>query len=181
MNRSRLRTVWLFLSAITAVLTLVGTADGAPTSSGTAKPPKVGHWKLYRGNIGLAQVTAGKFRVTSGHKAVVGFRATLGDQAEPACGTGSMKILGKHKIVHGEGTDPEGSHYNEWFVGKNDPSGDPVDQPIKVTTESSTGKHKAQFTLYFGGAKGGKNSIGEIEFTDKKLGQCDVAFQVKHS
>lgn len=180
MLRPRHRTALLLPPALAALVTLAGVAGAAPSTSRSSKPPKVGHWKLYRGNIGFAQVTAGKFRVTSGHKDVTAFSATLGDQAEPACGTGSMKVLGKHKIVHGEGTDPEGSHYNEWFVGKNDPSGDPVDQPIKVTTTSSTGKHKAQFTVYFGGAKGGKNSIGEIEFTDKKLGQCDVAFQLKH-
>jgi len=84
------------------------------------------------------------------------------------------------KIADASGTDAEGA-YNEYAVGLNDPSADPVIQPIPVDLTRQGRAVKGEVYLVFpqGKALGG----GQIYYTTTGTngGPCDLKFDIKQA
>jgi hypothetical protein len=121
---------------------------------------------------------SGSFRVTPSHHGVTHFKTRIGPDAETACGTGTVTVLGKHKVFDAKGTDPDGDHYSVWAVGKNRPDDDPVIQPIKVTLKLDGHRRKGHLEMAFVGARGhSKNGDagGQIVYGSG----CDLQFTMR--
>jgi hypothetical protein len=117
-------------------------ATAAPSRPAAKTPPRPG------------TELSGSFRVTSSHHGVRKVTTTIGPDAETACGTGTVSVIGKHKIFDAKGTDPEGDHYSIWAVGKNRSADDPVIQPIKVTLKLDGHRRKGHLEMAFVGSRG---------------------------
>jgi hypothetical protein len=165
-----------------ASIGLVPSAAFATHSVATNKAPKapiVGHWKVNHTATTDVEAAGGGFVVTAHHRFMRGFEVKLGPDAETACGTGTIHLVGRQRIYDAKGTGEFGSS-NEWVVGKNEPTADPVIQPSKVTLGRG-GKHfKGRFRTVFTKSRGGVTSGGEIDFTPKGPdGSCQLDFGIK--
>lgn len=72
----------------------------------------------------------GSFTVIAGQY-VTDLHGTITANAETSCGTGTITVPGKIKIVHGTGEDSYGA-YNVYAAGLIDPSADPIVQPQRL-------------------------------------------------
>jgi hypothetical protein len=156
------------------VVGLVPMSASAASSHPAAKAairPDVGKWRVTGTEL------TGSVRVTAKHRAATGFTATIGPDADTACGIGKVTVRGKHKIIDAKGTDLEGDHYNDWVVGKNDP-GTVVDvEPIKVTVTHDGHRQKGEFQLAFLNARGHSkqgDAAGEVIY-----GTCELQFDLR--
>jgi hypothetical protein len=134
-------------------------------------PPDSGAWRVSGTDL------KGALTVTAKHAFETGFHGKIGPDAETACGTGSVSVLGKHKIIHisGEG---EFGPYNLWGVGRNAPNSDPVIQPIKVTVNHNGHHGAGRLVMSFLNARGHSkagNAAGELFY---KNGTCDLQFDI---
>ena len=114
-------------------------------------PPALGIWrsqKLGNDSIQGAELT-GSFTVTAGEY-VTDLHGTLTANAETSCGTGTIKVPGKIKIIHGSGSDEYGN-YNLYAVGVINVDADPIVQPDRVTLlhngKKVTGSVQVSFVL----------------------------------
>jgi hypothetical protein len=162
--------------AITVVavgLAPLATAAAAPSRPAAKTPPRpaVGKWRVTGTEL------TGSFRVTAKHRAAAGFTTTIGPDAETACGTGTVKVRGRHKIIDAKGTDAEDMHYSEWVVGKNEPGSISDIAPIKVTVTHDGHRHHGRFQLAFLNARGHSkkgDAAGEITYGKGCLLQFDI-------
>jgi hypothetical protein len=135
--------------------------------------PKAGTWKTVKDGYGYADV-AGTFTVTkSGY--VTKLRGTMTSDAETACGTGTVAVPKAQKMFDAKGMDSEGGSYNEWVVGINDPSADPVIQPKKVTVTVDGKSVAGKLDIVF--PHGAGDGAGDIEYDH---GNCDLQFDIAH-
>jgi hypothetical protein len=173
-----------YLVRFAVLVTLAALPAGALAATPAAKlaktnqpaEPKGGAWKIVTN--GYVEQLSGSFTVTSQHY-VTAFTGTIASGAETACGTGTVTVVGKQKIIDAKGTDPEGDAYNEYAVGRNDPSADPTIQPVKVTVNDAGTTIPGKLTLVFASAaarKAGGISGGELDYD---AGACELAFGAK--
>jgi hypothetical protein len=137
-------------------------------------PPDSGRWRVTGTDL------AGAFRVARKHAAVSRFRGTIGPDAETACGTGRVTVVGTHKIIEMKG-DSEFGRYNFWGVGKNDPNADPVNQPERVTVIQNGHHRKGRFSISFVGAKGHSKQGDAAGVIDYHGTNCELQFDVRKS
>jgi hypothetical protein len=172
------------LTRAAILLALAALPTGALAATPVAKPakakppaqPKTGAWQII--TDGYVEQLSGSFTVNS-KRYVTAFTGTIQSGAETACGTGTIKVIGKQKIIDAKGIDPEGSAYNEYAVGKNDPSADPTIQPIKVTVNDAGKTIPGKLAIVFASAaarKEGAISGGELYYD---AGACELAFGAK--
>jgi hypothetical protein len=162
--------------AVVAVGLAPMAAAAAPGRPATKTPPRplVGKWKVTGTEL------TGSFRVTAKHRAATGFTTTIGPEAETACGTGRVKVSGRHKIIDAKGTDDEGTHYSEWVVGKNEPGSEADIAPIKVMVTHDGHRHKGTFQLGFLNARGHSkkgDAAGQITYGTG----CELQFDIRKS
>jgi hypothetical protein len=177
MRRRSLVRVAVFIT-LAAIPASALAATPAATLAKTKPPaePKAGSWQIVTN--GYVEQLSGSFTVTSQHY-VTAFVGTIASGAETACGTGTIKVIGKQKIIDARGTDPEGGAYNEYAVGRNDPSADPTIQPIQVTVNDAGKTIPGKLTIVFASAaarKAGGISGGELDYD---AGACELAFGAK--
>ncbi|HEX3906449.1 MAG TPA: hypothetical protein VHW92_00805 [Mycobacteriales bacterium] len=161
---------------VVAALGLAPVAASAGVSAEHAKhpaPPESGKWRVTGG-------LTGSMRVTHQHAAVSHLKARIAPTAETACGTGTVTVVGKHKIIHAKG-DSEFGTYNLWAVGKNEPDADPVIQPEKVTVIQNGHHRKGTFYISFAGAKGHTKAADSGGAIDYHGGNCELQFEVHKS
>ena len=167
-----------------ALLTLGALPAGALAATPAAKlaetkppaQPKIGSWHIVTN--GYVEQLNGSFTVNSKHY-VTAFTGTIQSGADTACGTGTINVIGKQRIIDAKGTDPEGGEYNEYAVGKNDPSADPTIQPIKVTVNDAGKTIQGKLAIVFASAaarKAGGMSGGELYYDG---GACELAYGAK--
>jgi hypothetical protein len=159
------------ITVVTVGLAPLGAAAAAPSQPASKTPPTVGKWKVTGTEL------TGSFRVTAKHRAATGFTTTIGPDAETACGTGKVKVSGRHKIIDAKGTDAEDMHYNDWVVGKNEPGSVSDIAPIKVMVTHDGHRHKGTFQLGFLNARGHSkkgNAAGEISYGKGCFLQFDI-------
>lgn len=164
--------------AIAALLPSAAFASQNVASKKTPKPPVVGHWKVNHTATTDVEAAGGGFTVTHRHADVTKLSVKIGPDAETACGSGTINVIGKHRVFDAKGMSEFGS-YNEWVVGENEPNDDPVIQPEKVTL-GRAGKHfHGRLDIVFSKPRGGVTSGGDIVFNTKKFGGCDLSFGIK--
>jgi hypothetical protein len=163
--------------AVTVALAAPSSAAPAPSHAPAARAshapvaPATGKWHI-TGDI------TGAFRVTSKHRYAKSLHATIGADAETACGTGKVSVVGKHRIFDAKGDNSYG-HYSQWIVGRNVSSAIPTIQPEKVTVIHDGKRVKGKYDLAFVGRHGHNkngNAFGEISYDH---GNCDLQFDVK--
>jgi hypothetical protein len=143
-------------------------------------PPVSGHWDVSNNPKFFTASAGGGLTVTAHHGYIKDLRVILAPAASTQCGTGTVHLIGKHKIIDAKG-DSDFGPYNEWVVGRNDHRADPVIQPTKVTP-SRGGKHFAgRFDMVFNKPRGGNSTSGNILFHTKAPGGCNLTFGIKKS
>jgi hypothetical protein len=148
-------------------------STSAARSSGatTVLPPALGIWrsqKLGNDSIQGAELT-GSFTVTAGEY-VTDLHGTLTASAETSCGTGTIKVPGKIKIIHGAGSDEYGN-YNLYAVGVINADADPIVQPDRVSLLHNGKKVTGSLQLSFvWPPQKGTSTGGEINYGDCSLG-----------
>ncbi len=160
-------------AAIAVVVLLVPSSALAAraVTAGAPAPPKAGAWKMTSGGANDDEFV-GTF--TIGHNLSVShLTGTIAPGGETACGTGKVSLVTSEKIFDATGTDPEGSNYNEWVVGRNEESADPVIQPVRVTLSHNGKQIKGSFDLVFTTHRG--ESGGDIYYDG---GNCDLSFLI---
>jgi hypothetical protein len=165
--------------AIAALIPSAAVASQGVASKKAPKPPVVGHWKVIH-SASVIEATGGGFTVTHRHAAVTGVSVTVGPDAETACGTGTINVIGKHRLYDAKGSGQFGS-YNVWVVGKNAPNDDPVIQPEKVTLGRAGRHFNGRLDIIFAKPRGGLSSDGNIVFNNKTFGSCQLTFNFKKS
>jgi hypothetical protein len=144
------------------LLSAPAVAASAAAAGTTAAPPS--------GTYRLSGDLKGSFQVKGTR--ITHFHATLTKTAETPCGTGTIAAAQALTAIHATGTDPEGSHYAFWAVGRNEPSADPVIQPTRAKFD-----------------RNGKTITGSIDFGMQRHGAgniyydhagCDLQFEVSH-
>ena len=188
MSRSR-------VVAVCATVVLAGisigsglTAQAAPSRKGPVAPLS-GPWAVdQNGATTDVEASAGGFVITTGHhRFVKDLHVTIGPDAETACGTGNLRVIGKHAVYDAKGTlSEDGSKYNVWVVGTHNGTGIHGD---KVMVARAGKTFKATVAMSFIGRKGGKatNKLGEIsgghiDYPNHTFGSgCELTFGYKHS
>jgi hypothetical protein len=166
------------------VLLLLGSVASASVGHAKSpKPPQSGHWVLNNNEDepGVLENSGGSFTVTKGHRDVKGLTLIIGPDAETACGTGTLRVLGKQAIHELKGVDIAGDNFKEWIVGKAVIGGDPPYEPVKVMLRRAGKTFKGGLTLNFAAPRGGTKkhpSIGTISYKGLKIygGSCSVNF-----
>ncbi len=155
---------------------IFGVLVGVPASAVAAEvareavaAPKVGTWTTVKNTSGYGDI-AGTFTVTKSAY-VTGLHGTITSDAETACGTGTVAVPKAQKIFDAKGTNVEGGSYNEWVVGINDPSADPVIQPKKVTVTVNGRSVAGKLDIVF------PHGAADIEYDN---GNCDLQFDIAH-
>ncbi len=159
-----------------AAITLA-TLCAPPAFAGHTPPPDAGVWSVTNEGFSGHEVV-GQFKVARNHKSVTGFKIKLNSDMTTACGSGTVKVRGKLKLYEAKGQGEYGA-YDQWVVGKNKPSADPVIQPEKITIIHSGKKQTARLYIAFVGRKGHDkegNAGGELLY---KHSACDIQFTVK--
>jgi hypothetical protein len=163
-------------------LVAIGLAPSVALASADAGkapvPPLSGKWIVTSAN-GLSDMS-GSLTVTRRHRDITGLTGVIDSEASAACGSGKVTVLGKQKIIDAKGNTASG-HYSEWVVGRNDPKGDPVVKPIKVTVSHDGHRSAGSVEMEFLGPRGRSHhdfSAGSLFYSH---GQCELDFQLKKS
>jgi hypothetical protein len=167
-----------FAIALVVVGLVPSVAVASPGAAKPPVPPVSGKWIVTSAN-GLSDMS-GSLTVTSRHRDVTGLTGTIDSEASAACGSGKVTVLGKQKIIDAKGTTASG-HYSEWAVGRNDPKGDPVIKPIKVTVRRDGHSGAGSLEMVFLGPRGRSHhdfSAGSLFYSH---GGCELDFQLKKS
>jgi hypothetical protein len=185
-----LRSLAVCTLSVTIAAGVPAVAAAHPGASAAKSPaaPSAGRWVVdANGATNDVEATAGSFLVTDkhGHRGVGGLRVTIGPQAETACGTGTVRVLGKHKLYEAKGTVVAyDSKYDTWIVGTHNGTGI---HPDKVTLSRAGKTFKGKLQIDFIGRRGGKAtnkkggiSAGTIDYNSKTLGSCEFTFGIKH-
>jgi len=139
-------------------------------------PPALGIWKSQKlGNDSIqGNELIGSFTVTAGEY-VTNLHGTLTASAETSCGTGTIKVPGKIKIIHGAGSDEYGN-YNLYAVGVINPDADPIVQPDRLALLHNGKKltGSVQLTFVWPPQKGTRTG-GEIDY-----GSCSLELVFLH-
>ena len=116
----------------------------------------------------------GSFTVTAGEY-VTDLHGTLTASAETSCGTGTIKVPGEIKIIHGAGSDEYGN-YNLYAVGVINPDADPIVQPDRLALLHNGKKltGSVQLTFVWPPQKG-TSTGGEISY-----GSCSLELVFLH-
>ncbi len=135
-------------------------------------PPQAGVWRISSGGVDddnlLGSFTIGANRYLSR------LHGTIQSDAENACGTGTVTVAGKQRIIDASGVNPEGSAYGEWVVGRNEQNADPVVQPTRVQLIVGARHIDGSLDIVFSDARG--ESGGDIYYYG---GNCDLNFLVQ--
>jgi len=177
----------LLLAAVLALpltLILVGPMASAGVShSKSPRPPESGHWVLNNNEDepGVMENSGGSFTVTKGHRDVSDLTVIIGPDAETACGTGTVRVLGKHAIHLLKGETISGTAFKEWIVGRAVTGGDPPFTTDKVNLRRAGKTFKGGLDMNFAGPRGGtkkRPSIGTITYRGPKNfgGSCSLNF-----
>jgi hypothetical protein len=169
---------------LTMVVVPVGVlASAAANHAKAPKPPKSGHWMLNNNEDepGVMENSGGVFTVTAKHRDVKNLSVIIGPDAETACGTGTVRVLGKQAIRNIKGETDFGGTYDEWIVGKPHADAAPPYTPDKVKLHRAGKVFKGGLEMNFAGPTGGtkkKPSIGTITYKGPKKfgGSCSLNF-----
>ncbi|MGO9901179.1 MAG: hypothetical protein ACLP0J_16135 [Solirubrobacteraceae bacterium] len=168
-DRALLR-AWL----ITGLVLIPASAVAVPRAelARAPSPPQAGAWRISSGGLDddnlLGSFTIGANRYLSG------LHGTIQSDAETACGTGTVTVAGKHKIIDASGINPEGNAYSDWVVGRNQQNADPVIQPTRVRLIVGSEHIAGSLDLVFSNTRG--QSAGDIYYYG---GNCDLNFVVE--
>ncbi len=135
-------------------------------------PPPAGVWRIGSGGAADDNL-AGSFTVGPSQY-LSGLHGKIQSDAESVCGTGSVAVPGRQRIVDAHGVNPQGSAYSEWVVGRNQPLADPVIQPTRVALIVGARHIVGSLDIVFSNARG--ESGGDIYYHG---GDCDLNFLVQ--
>lgn len=117
----------------------------------------------------------GSFTVISGEY-VTNLHGKLTNNVESSCGTGTITVPGKIKIIHGTGQDSYGP-FNLYAAGTINPSRDPIVQPLRMVVIHNGKRVTGSVELSFvWPPKKGYLTGGEIDY-----GACSVSLAFLHA
>lgn len=165
--RHRSALVGLAVAALAVTTTMVASAaPGAKTPA-----PKSGTWKLTQS---FESTKGGQFTVTHHHKAIKALTTKIGSAEVQYCGTGKVRVLGKHRIhlVHKAGT-------RAYIVGGGlDASTSYGISPVKTKVMFKGTKYDGDVRIRFDDDGTGN---GQVDFSPISGLACDLVFDVHHA
>jgi arginine exporter protein ArgO len=175
--RSRVAAV-AALAVAGVALTPATALAGTPTTAKAPRPPASGTWTVTSFNPQVSLLT-GSLVVAASHKKAHGTKVTVGAGTPPACGQGTIKVLGAQKIVLRHGVN-EGGAFKLWAVGtiSDAPAAFAGVKGVKVTLSRAGQQFPGTLSIAFSTPRGGASDDGQIAF--KGAGAtCTLQFTAK--
>jgi hypothetical protein len=152
-------TAFGLLAALSTVALAATVAHAANVAHAKLPPePKAGRWRTTAQASTSGGAIVGNFTVTGKHY-VAALHGTLADHAPAACGTGTLEVTGKQKIIYSNGYG--------WIVG----GASGLEVPDKVTVKEGGQTIKASLDIFF--PTFGGPAKGSLSW---KHGACDLSF-----
>ena len=164
--------------AVIALFACLSASAGASPSARTAArlaPPRAGDWEMLA--PGEVSEIKGTLTVTRAQY-LTSVKGTIQSGAETACGEGTVVVQGRHRIFDARGEGAYGP-YNEYVVGRSDPSADPVIQPIRVQLLVDGRAEKGTMEMVLSHRGEGLNG-GSISYPGAAgSGGCELSFTAR--